>query len=253
MCTTCRGSPTIRTRRRRAASPGEAPGATGASGKDLVIPVPEGTVVIDERGLDRRPGGRGHARRRGAPAAAGAGATRPSRDLGTACPAPPSSGEDGEDRTVTVELRTVADVGSGGAAERGQVHAAGSPHRRQAQDRQLSLHHADAEPRRGGRGHGPVRGGRHPRAGRGRQRGQGAGAPVPAAHRAMPGARPGGRPGGGGPRHRPGDAASPSSRPTTPSWHGARRSWSGTKADLVEDAALGDRGAGAGGHRRSRR
>ena len=71
---------------------------------------------------------------------------------------------------------------------------------------------------------GPVRGGRHPRPGGGRQRGQGAGAPVPSAHRAMPGARPGRRPGRRGSRRRPRDPRCRARAPTIPSWHDVRPS-----------------------------
>ena len=121
-----------------AASPGASAKREGASGKDLVVPVPDGTVVIDERGPDRRPGGRGHARRGGREAAGGPGQRRPSRALGTACPAPPSPARTAREAHGRGGAPHGRRRRAGGAAERGQVHAAGAPHRRQAQDRQLS-------------------------------------------------------------------------------------------------------------------
>ena len=75
--------------------------------------------------------------------------------------------------------------------ERRQEHAH-LPHLGgQAQDRRLPVHHPRAQPRRGAhRRRRRVRGGRHPRADRGGQRGQGPRPPVPAPHRAGPGAVP---------------------------------------------------------------
>ena len=85
-----------------------------------------------------------------------------------------------------------------GPAERRQVHAARRAHRREAEDRELPVHDAHAQPRRRGWRRRPVRRRRHPRADRGRQRGRGPRAPVPAPRRALPRARAGRGPVGGG-------------------------------------------------------
>ena len=83
---------------------------------------------------------------------------------------------------------------SRGAAERRKVDPAVEADRREAEDRRLPLHDADAEPRGRGHGRGPVRRRRRARSDRGCRRGQRAGASVPAARRALSSAGLGGRP-----------------------------------------------------------
>ena len=104
-------------------APGGQPGRSarreGASGKDLVIPVPEGTVVMDDRGLIADLVGEGT---RAVVAAGGRGGRGNTAFAGPRNRVPRTAelGEDGEDRTVTVELRTVADVGLVGLPNAGK-------------------------------------------------------------------------------------------------------------------------------------
>lgn len=91
----------------------------GATGKDLVVPVPDGTVVHDQDGLladlvgegARAVVARGGRSGRGNAALAGPRNRAP----GVAEP-----GEDGEEKRLRVELRTVADVGLVGLPNAGK-------------------------------------------------------------------------------------------------------------------------------------
>ena len=89
--------------------PGRRAKRDGANGKDLVIPVPDGTVVFDEQGCAptwwarvRAPSSRAAAGGRGNVAFAG-----PRNRV----PRTAEPGEDGEHKRLRLELRTVADVG----------------------------------------------------------------------------------------------------------------------------------------------
>jgi GTP-binding protein len=91
----------------------------GAAGKDLVLPVPDGTVVFDERGMVADLVGVG-AR---AELAAGGRGGRGNSLLATArnrAPRVAEPGEGSEERTVRLELRTVADVGLVGLPNAGK-------------------------------------------------------------------------------------------------------------------------------------
>ncbi len=100
-------------------SPGRSTNRHGASGKDLVVPVPDGTVVFDDEGLladlvgegSRAIVARGGRGGRGNAALAGA------RDR---VPRTAEPGEEGEERRLRVELRTVADVGLVGLPNAGK-------------------------------------------------------------------------------------------------------------------------------------
>ncbi len=99
--------------------PGGANRRTGASGADLVIQVPEGTMVFDEGGLMADLVGEGS---RAVVARGGRGgrgiaslASRRNRVPRTA-----EAGERGEERRVSVELRVVADVGLVGLPNAGK-------------------------------------------------------------------------------------------------------------------------------------
>ena len=91
--------------------PGAGDNRSGKDGQDLVLPVPDGTVVLDKDGQRaRRPGRPGHHVRRRARAAAAASATRrwprpAARRPASRCSACPASLRD-----IVLELKTVADV-----------------------------------------------------------------------------------------------------------------------------------------------
>ena len=184
---------------------------SGADGADLVVTVPDGTVVktAGRRGA-RRPGGRrdqvrgragrpGRARQRGArlPQAPGPGVRAARRAGRRAHP-----GARAQDRGRR---------GPGRLPQRGQVLADLGHVRGPAQDRELPLHHAHPAPGHGGGGRDPVRGGRRARADSRREQRQGARPGLPAARGALRGAgararlrRGPGRGAGPGSRGRPG-------------------------------------------------
>jgi GTPase len=95
------------------AEPGK-PGARsrrdGGNGKDLVVTVPDGTVVFDERGLVADLVGEGS---KAVVARGGRGGRGNVRFAGpkNRVPRTAESGEEGEERLIHVELRTVADLG----------------------------------------------------------------------------------------------------------------------------------------------
>jgi GTPase len=104
------------------AQPGK-PGARsrrdGASGKDLVVAVPDGTVVLDERGLLADLVGEGS---EAVVARGGRGGRGNVRFAGprNRLPRTAEAGEEGEERRLHLELRTVADVGLVGLPNAGK-------------------------------------------------------------------------------------------------------------------------------------
>ena len=117
----------------------------GADGKDLIIKVPEGTVVkdfesgkviTDMSGENQREvilkGGKG-----------GLG----NMHFATATMQVPKyaqPGQPGQELWVQLELKVLADVGAGRISQRGKVHAAIQGIQRPAQNRQLSFHHLES-------------------------------------------------------------------------------------------------------------
>jgi GTPase len=91
----------------------------GASGKDLVLPVPDGTVVFDDEGLLADLVGEGsHAViARGGRGGRGNAALAGPRNR---VPRVAETGEEGEERRLRLELRTVADVGLVGLPNAGK-------------------------------------------------------------------------------------------------------------------------------------
>jgi len=99
--------------------PGGGSRRTGASGADLVIQVPEGTMVFDQTGLIADLVGEGPR----AVVARGGRGGRGNASLASRrnrLPRTAEAGESGEDRKVSVELRVVADVGLVGLPNAGK-------------------------------------------------------------------------------------------------------------------------------------
>jgi len=99
--------------------PGRKAKRDGGSGRDLVIPVPDGTVVFDEQGLVADLVGEG-ARSvvaRGGRGGRGNVAFASARNR---VPRTAEPGEDGDEKRLRVELRTVADVGLVGLPNAGK-------------------------------------------------------------------------------------------------------------------------------------
>jgi len=105
--------------RARAGGSGRSARRDGAAGRDLVIPVPDGTVVFDDDGLLADLVGEGSR----AVVAAGGRGGRGNARLANARDRVPRVGEPGElgeSRRLRVELRTVADVGLVGLPNAGK-------------------------------------------------------------------------------------------------------------------------------------
>ena len=91
----------------------------GATGKDIIVPVPDGTVVSDDDGLIADLVGEGSR----AVVAQGGRGGRGNAALANArnrVPRTAEPGEDGEEKRLRVELRTVADVGLVGLPNAGK-------------------------------------------------------------------------------------------------------------------------------------
>ncbi len=99
--------------------PGRSSKRTGARGKDLVLRVPDGTVIRDERGLLADLVGEGA---RAVVARGGRGGRGNAALKGPKNVVPKTSepGEEGEERRLEIELRTVADVGLVGLPNAGK-------------------------------------------------------------------------------------------------------------------------------------
>jgi len=105
--------------RARAGGSGRSARRDGAAGKDLVITVPDGTVITDDDGLLADLVGEGA---RAVVAAGGRGGRGNARLAGARdrVPRVGEPGEPGESRRLRVELRTVADVGLVGLPNAGK-------------------------------------------------------------------------------------------------------------------------------------
>jgi GTPase len=100
-------------------TPGARSRRDGRNGKDLVVPVPDGTVVFDEQGLVADLVGEGA---EAVVATGGRGGRGNTRFAGpkNRVPRTAEAGEEGEERRLHVELRTVADVGLVGLPNAGK-------------------------------------------------------------------------------------------------------------------------------------
>ena len=236
-CTTSRGSRITRTSARMPGKPGARARRDGGNGKDLVVSVPDGTVVFDEQGLLADLVGEGS---EAVVARGGRGGRGNTRFAGpkNRVPRTAEAGEEGEERRLHVELRTVADLGLVGSPERRQVDAAVPTHGGHAR-RSPTIRSRRSRPTSGVAEAGDERFvvADIPGSGRGRARGQGARGPVPSSHHALPGARPRRGPLVSGRARRTSTPSVRSSAPTTRSSRSGRPSSWATKADLVEDPA----------------
>jgi len=99
--------------------PGARARRDGAKGKDLIVTVPDGTVVFDERGLLADLVGEGS---EAVVARGGRGGRGNVRFAGpkNRVPKTAEAGEEGEDRLLRLELRTVADLGLVGLPNAGK-------------------------------------------------------------------------------------------------------------------------------------
>src|SRR5688500_5880695 len=100
-------------------TPGARARRDGGNGTDLVVPVPDGTVVFDEQGLVADLVGEGA---EAVVARGGRGGRGNTRFAGpkNRVPRTAEAGEEGEERHLHVELRTVADVGLVGLPNAGK-------------------------------------------------------------------------------------------------------------------------------------
>jgi GTP-binding protein len=105
--------------RATAGGPGRKSKRDGATGEDVVVPVPDGTVVFDDQGLVADLVGEGSRAvvARGGRGGRGNVAFASSRNR---VPRTAEPGEDGEEKRLRVELRTVADVGLVGLPNAGK-------------------------------------------------------------------------------------------------------------------------------------
>ena len=99
--------------------PGRKAKRDGASGRDVVIPVPDGTVVFDELGLVADLVGEG-ARSVVARGGRGGRGNLAFASARNRVPRTAEPGEDGDEKRLRVELRTVADVGLVGLPNAGK-------------------------------------------------------------------------------------------------------------------------------------
>ena len=160
----------------------------GAAGADLEVKVPDGTVVLDENG--RLLADLVGAGTRFEAAAGGRGGLGNAALASRARKAPGFAllGEQGEARDLTLELKTVADVGLVGFPSAGKVVTGVGDLGGQTEDRRLPVHHAGAQPRRGVGGRAHLHRRRRARPDPGRLAGPRPGPGFPAAHRTLRGA-----------------------------------------------------------------
>ena len=105
--------------RAKGGGPGRSTKRDGANGKDIVVPVPDGTVVYDDDGFVADLVGEG-ARAIVARGGSGGRGNVAFASARNRVPRTAEPGEDGEEKRLRVELRTVADVGLVGLPNAGK-------------------------------------------------------------------------------------------------------------------------------------
>ncbi len=160
----------------------------GAAGDDLVVRVPNGTVVSTEDGevlADLMGTGTRFVAAQGGHGGLGNAALA---SMKRKAPGFALRGEPGAEILPGPRAQDGGRRGPGGLPQRGQVLADRRAVRGQAQGRRLPVHHADPAPGRGRSGRHPVRGGGRARPDPRGQPGQGPGPGLPPARGALPGA-----------------------------------------------------------------
>ena len=122
---------------------------SGASGEDAVIKLPPGTEVLAE---DQEtvlaeliePGQRARIAKGGN----GGFGNAHFKSSTNQAPRRANPGEPGQEMTIWLRMKLIADFRHHRPAERGQVHLPGGGERGQTEDRRLSLHDAPPQPRR---------------------------------------------------------------------------------------------------------
>ena len=229
---------------RRTGSPGMGDNRSGASGEEVVLAVPVGTVVKDADGevlIDLDTPGRPLRRGPGGQGGLGNAALATSKRK---APGFALLGTPGFEGDVRLELKTLADIALVGYPSAGKSSLIAALSSARPEDRRLPLHHPEPEPRRRRGGGDPLHDRRRPGPHRGRQRGQGARARLPPPHRALHGAAARARL--RDPRARPRPDQRPRRHPhRARGLSGARRSGAAAGAPAADRAEQGRRARGA--------